>query len=118
MSLDAGYGTLIGDGGMGLSGGQAQRIAIARALVRQPKVLILDEATSALDGENAEGVRRVVRELISEGIAVVMVSHNIEMMRLADMVVVVEEGKVVERGGFEQLCRRRGAFAKLIGIGV
>lgn len=117
MSLDAGYGTLIGDGGMGLSGGQAQRIAIARALVRQPKVLILDEATSALDGENAEGVRRVVRELISEGIAVVMVSHNIEMMRLADMVVVVEEGTVVERGGFEQLCRRRGALAKLIGIG-
>lgn len=115
-SLDAGYETLIGDGGMGLSGGQAQRIAIARALIRRPKVLILDEATSALDGENVEGVRRLVRGLVTEGMAVVVVSHAVEMMRLADWVVVVEEGRVTEEGRFEELCERRGALAKLIGI--
>lgn len=116
MSLDAGYETIIGDGGMGISGGQAQRIAIARALVRRPKVLILDEPTSALDGENAEGVRSVVRVLVREGMAVVVVSHAVEMMRLANWVVVIAEGRMVEEGEFDHLCTKKGALAKLIGI--
>jgi ATP-binding cassette subfamily B (MDR/TAP) protein 1 len=115
-SLDAGYETQIGDGGMGLSGGQAQRIAIARALVRKPKVLVLDEATSALDGDNAENVRNVVKELVRDGLAVVVVSHAVEMMELADLVVVVEEGRVVEQGSLQDLCEEKGALARLIGI--
>jgi ATP-binding cassette subfamily B (MDR/TAP) protein 1 len=115
-SLDSGYETLIGDGGMGISGGQAQRIAIARALVRRPKVLILDEPTSALDAESAEGVRSVVRTLVREGMAVVVVSHAVEMMKLADWVVVIEEGKMAEEGKFEDLCGKGGALARLIGI--
>lgn len=101
---------------MGLSGGQTQRVAIARALVRRPKVLLLDEATSALDEENAENVRNLVKELVRDGIAVVMVSHAVEMMELADLVVVVEEGRVVEQGGFQDLCEEKGALARLIGI--
>jgi ATP-binding cassette subfamily B (MDR/TAP) protein 1 len=114
-SLENGYNTLIGEGGMGLSGGQAQRIAIARALVRNPKVLILDEATSALDVETAEEIRDTVKRLRRDaGMAVVVISHNVDMMRIADTVVMIEDGKVVERGGFEELRKRGGAFESLI----
>lgn len=129
-SLDQGYYTLIGEGGMGLSGGQAQRIAIARALVRRPSVLVLDEATSALDAVSAEVVKDTIRRLMAggrmerrreegKGMAVVFISHNVEMMRIADEVVVIESGTVVEKGGFEELRGRGGTFSRLIGgIGV
>ncbi|PVH77878.1 P-loop containing nucleoside triphosphate hydrolase protein [Cadophora sp. DSE1049] len=123
MSLPNGYATLIGEGGMGLSGGQAQRIAIARALVRRPRVLILDEATSALDAVSAEAVRDTVRRLLKRGresdeggMAVLVISHGVEMMRIASEVVVIEDGRVVERGGFEELKRKGGAFSRLIGV--
>ncbi|KAK0122067.1 hypothetical protein ONS95_010331 [Cadophora gregata] len=125
MSLPNGYLTLIGEGGMGLSGGQAQRIAIARALVRHPKVLILDEATSALDAVSAEAVRDTVRRILERGrksggggMAVLIISHGVEMMRIASEVVVIEDGKVVECGGFEELKSRGGAFSRLIGTKV
>jgi len=114
-SLPQGYGTAIGEGGQGVSGGQAQRIAIARALVRRPQILIMDEATSALDIESAEKVKTCVRRLISRGVAVVMITHNIEMMRGADTILVLDHGKIVEKGGFEELRRRGGPFAALIG---
>ncbi|KAL2061268.1 hypothetical protein VTL71DRAFT_7541 [Oculimacula yallundae] len=125
MSLPNGYATLIGEGGMGLSGGQAQRIAIARALVRRPKVLILDEATSALDAISAEAVRDTVRRLLERGreageggMAVLLISHGVEMMKIAREVVVIENGRVVERGGFDELKRKGGAFSRLIGVKV
>ncbi|KAH9219138.1 P-loop containing nucleoside triphosphate hydrolase protein [Leptodontidium sp. 2 PMI_412] len=125
MSLPNGYATLIGEGGMGLSGGQAQRIAIARALVRRPKILILDEATSALDAVSAEAVRDTVRRLLDRGresgeggIAVLVISHGVEMMKIANEVVVIEAGMVVERGGFDELRRKGGAFSRLIGVKV
>lgn len=121
-SLETGYHTLIGDGGMGLSGGQAQRIAIARALVRRPKLLILDEATSALDAVSAEAIRETVRKLMERGreseeggMAVLIISHNVEMMRVADTVVMIEDGRVVESGSFRELRGRGGKFAALIG---
>ncbi|PBP26345.1 bile salt export pump [Diplocarpon rosae] len=121
-SLPSGYGTQIGEGGQGLSGGQAQRIAIARALVRRPKILVLDEATSALDKVSAEAVKETVRRFLERGresaeggTAVVVISHGVEMMRVADEVVVLEHGKVVERGPFEELRLRGGAFSRLVG---
>jgi ATP-binding cassette subfamily B (MDR/TAP) protein 1 len=115
-SLENGYNTPIGEGGMGLSGGQAQRIAIARALVRRPKVLILDEATSALDAESASGIRDTVQRLKRKtGLAVVIITHNVDMMRISDTIVVVEDGRVVESGGFDELRARGGAFESLVG---
>lgn len=115
VSLPQGYNTAIGDGGQGVSGGQAQRIAIARALVRRPKILIMDEATSALDSESAEKVKRCICGLISRGVAVVMITHNIEMMRNADKIVVLDHGKIVEIGAFEELLGRKSALATLLG---
>jgi ATP-binding cassette subfamily B (MDR/TAP) protein 1 len=115
VSLEQGYNTQIGEGGQGLSGGQAQRVAIARALVRKPKVLILDEATSALDTESAELIRDCIKRLVKEGVTVIMISHDVEMMRVAERIVVIECGKVVETGSFDELRALKGAFGRLIG---
>ncbi|KAL2842183.1 P-loop containing nucleoside triphosphate hydrolase protein [Aspergillus pseudoustus] len=117
-SLPNGYQTTIGDGGLGLSGGQAQRVVIARALVREPQVLVLDEATSALDPGSAETVRRTVRGLVDarEGLTVLIITHSREMMEIADSVVMLDEGRVVETGPFRALARRRnGKLRALIG---
>ncbi|KAL8736318.1 MAG: hypothetical protein Q9181_002496 [Wetmoreana brouardii] len=115
-SLPRGYQTLIGEGGTGLSGGQAQRIAIARAVARQPLLLILDEATSALDGENARGIRELVRRLTDQSVGVLMVTHDREMMAACEEVVVLKDGVVVEQGPFGYLAQRYGGeLRRLLG---
>ncbi|EFR05351.1 multidrug resistance protein 1 [Nannizzia gypsea CBS 118893] len=109
-SLPSGYDTLVGDGGVGVSGGQAQRIVIARALVRNPRVLILDEATSSLDVESASVIRQTVTKLMASGrgLTVIIITHAKDMMELADNVVVVDDGAVVEEGSFSDLSSRSG----------
>ncbi|KAF7922906.1 hypothetical protein EAE99_007098 [Botrytis elliptica] len=116
-SLPQSYNTMVGDGGQELSGGQAQRIVISRALVRKPKLLILDEATSGLDGGSAEVIRETVQKLKKrEGMATLVVSHTAEMMKMAGRVVMMEEGKIVESGGFDELKNRVGGkFGALVG---
>lgn len=118
-SLPQGYSTLVGDGGMGLSGGQAQRLVIARALVRRPKILILDEATSALDAESAEIVKQSVKKLVKngQGITVIIITHAFEMMQLAENVVVLEHGRVVEEGRYHTLAEHAGALRTMLTAG-
>ncbi|KAL4996924.1 P-loop containing nucleoside triphosphate hydrolase protein [Aspergillus recurvatus] len=101
-SLPKGYQTVIGDGGIGLSGGQAQRIVIARALVRRPQVLVLDEATSALDPNSAMIIKQTIKRLLAErsGLTVVIITHARDMMEVADDVVVLEDGL------YRVLCRK------------
>ncbi|MCJ1438272.1 hypothetical protein MMC27_007660 [Xylographa pallens] len=115
VSLPRGYDTPIGDGGIGLSGGQVQRLGIARALVRKPLLLLMDEPTSALDAEAAESIRRLVEELVREGCTVVVVTHSWEMMRACRSVVVLEAGRVVERGMYTELMRSEGRLRALMG---
>ncbi|KAM0717727.1 hypothetical protein Q7P37_007579 [Cladosporium fusiforme] len=119
-SLPSGYATLIGEGGLGLSGGQAQRIAIARALVRKPSVLILDEATSALDVESANLIRDTLKSLLDEpgrDMTVIIITHNREQMEIAERVVVLDQGRVVEEGGFGELMAAGGALVNLLSGG-
>jgi len=131
-SLSNGYRTLIGEGGTGLSGGQAQRLAIARALVRDPDILILDEATSALDVASAGIVRDTIRSLVRStgGVAgkgmgkgtearrdmtVIIITHARDMMAIAELVIMLERGSVVEQGRFGELKRKKGgAFGRLL----
>lgn len=116
-SLPHGYQTLVGKGGTGLSGGQTQRIVIARAVVRNPQLLILDEATSGLDGESAQVVRDMVGRLEREGIGVLVVAHDKEMIKACREVVVLGDGgTVMERGSFNWLVSHgKGELRRLIG---
>ena len=102
-SLPRGLSTLVGEGGTTLSGGQVQRVAIARALVRQPQLLILDEPTSSLDPQGARLVRDSLKKLVTGGVTVLVVTHSIEMMKVADRIVLLESGKVAEQGSFDRL---------------
>jgi ATP-binding cassette, subfamily B (MDR/TAP), member 1 len=125
ISLPQGYSTLVGEGGLGLSGGQAQRMSIARALVRKPKLLVLDEPTSSLDAAGAEGVRGAVQCLMrrsrqceaEEGLTIVVITHSMEMMKTVSRLVAMDEGFVAEEGGFEELLARGGKFTALLNGG-
>ncbi|MBV9788267.1 MAG: peptidase domain-containing ABC transporter, partial [Chloroflexi bacterium] len=99
-ALPLGYDTFIGDGGVTLSGGQRQRLALARALVNEPKILLLDEATSALD---AVTEREVFENLAALDCTVVVIAHRLSTIADADQILLVEQGKVVERGTHDQL---------------
>lgn len=114
-SLPAGYETLLGDGGIGLSGGQVQRLGIARAIVRRPQVLIMDEPTSNLDAVSAEGIRNLAAQLGRGGAMVLVITHSQEMMRACGRCVVMKDGTVVEDGSWADLLARRGELWGLVG---
>ncbi|RGP64182.1 atpase [Fusarium longipes] len=109
MELPNGYNTECGPNGSRLSGGQRQRLAIARALVRKPKLLLLDESTSALDAESEralqEGLERVAR-----GITVIAITHRLHTVRKADVIFMIEGGKVVDKGRHEELVERSETY--------
>ena len=99
LELPNGYDTIIGEKGMGLSGGQKQRVAIARALAMNPKIMLFDEPTSALDPEMVGEVLAVMKELASEGMTMVVVTHEIGFAReVADRVIFMDDGYIVEQG--------------------
>ncbi|KAI9042605.1 ABC transporter ATP-binding protein [Aspergillus affinis] len=116
LSLPQDYSTVIGDGGLGLSGGQAQRVVIARALIRRPQVLILDEATSSLDPASAAVIRETVQRLVAAqlGLTVIIITHAREMMEIADNIVVLEQGRVMETGSYQALVARAGGSLKAL----
>ena len=109
------YETLVGERGVKLSGGQKQRIAIARALIRKPKLLLLDEATSALDAESEHQVQKALDKLIQSGQqTVVVVAHRLSTIKDADEIIVMSHGEVKERGNHAELIAMNGVYKNLV----
>ena len=113
-SLPEGYGTVVGDRGVRLSGGQCQRLFIARELYRQPNLLILDEATSALDGESEHAIQASIDALRGQ-MTVVVIAHRLSTIRNADYIYVLDEGSVIERGPYDELHQAAGSrFRRMV----
>lgn len=112
-AMPEGYDTVIGDRGSRLSGGQRQRLSIARAVLKNPPVLILDEATSALDSESEKLVQEALMHLMSDRTTLV-VAHRLSTIKHADLICVVHEGRIVERGTHDELLALGGYYTKLV----
>lgn len=108
-----GYDTVIGERGVRLSGGQAQRLSIARALLADPKILILDEATSNLDTESEQLIQQSLADLM-HGRTTFVIAHRLSTVTSADMILVMEQGRIVERGTHEELLTARGSYHDMV----
>jgi len=112
MSLPQGYDTPVGERGLKLSGGEKQRVAIARTLLKNPPILILDEATSALDSRTEAEIQDTL-ERVAERRTTIMIAHRLSTVVNADEIVVLEAGRVVERGTHQGLLARDGLYAEM-----
>src|SRR6266487_3005515 len=112
VELDDGYDTIVGERGYKLSGGEKQRIAIARVILKNPRILILDEATSALDTHSERFIQAALEPLMKNR-TTLAIAHRLSTILAADIILVVDKGEIVERGTHEELLRREGLYARL-----
>jgi ATP-binding cassette subfamily B protein len=103
---------VVGERGQKLSGGQRQRLSIARAILKDPPILVLDEATSSVDNETEAAIQRSL-ELVARGRSVIVIAHRLSTVRHAEHIHVLENGRVVEAGNHDQLVATRGLYAAL-----
>ncbi|HFU7325654.1 TPA: ABC transporter ATP-binding protein [Streptococcus agalactiae] len=112
-NLPDGYNTIIGEGGASLSGGEKQRISIARAMLKDAGIIIFDEATANIDPENEDKLKEAI-ELLTKNKTVIMIAHRLKTIRNADQILVLKDGEIVERGNHEELIKNNGLYSDLI----
>jgi len=112
-SFPEGYETLVGDRGVRLSGGQLQRIALARALIRKPEILILDEATSSLDSKSEKNIQEAINKIVKKT-TIIVIAHRLSTILKADHIYVINHGRIAEEGNYEDLIKLNGSFKKMI----
>lgn len=115
MALPNGYDTVVGEGGGTLSGGEKQRISIARAMLKDAPVIILDEATASIDPENEHLIQSALSELTS-GKTIITIAHRLATIENADQILVVEDGHIAEQGTHTELMKQDGVYRRFIEI--
>ncbi|ERK30315.1 ABC transporter ATP-binding protein [Clostridium intestinale] len=110
VSLENGYDTVVGENGSKLSGGEKQRISIARAILKDSPIILLDEATSSLDIENEYLVKQAIARLLSKNKTIIMIAHNLSVIKSADNILVVSEGQILESGSHNELIKQQGKY--------
>jgi ATP-binding cassette subfamily B protein len=112
MELPQGYDTVVGERGQRLSGGQRQRVSLARAVLKDPPILVLDEATSSVDNETEAAIQRSLERLTAHRTTII-IAHRLSTIRAADRIYVLENGELVETGTHDELTSRSGVYANL-----
>ena len=115
MSLPDGYDTVVGDGGESLSGGEKQRISIARCILKDAPIVILDEATASVDADNESYIQQAISELC-KGKTLLVIAHRLNTIRHANQIFVVAEGQIVQRGVHKELMREEGIYRKFVSV--
>lgn len=115
LSLPNGYDTIIGEGGATLSGGEKQRISIARAILKDAPIIILDEATSSVDPENEQALLSAIQELTKDK-TLISIAHRLSTVRNADQIVVIDQGRIVQQGKHTDLLQKDGIYRKFLSL--
>ena len=113
LSLPDGYKTVIGEGGATLSGGEKQRISIARAILKDAPIIILDEATSSVDPENEQALLSAIQELTKDK-TLISIAHRLSTVRNADQIIVIDQGRIVQRGTHHELLQKEGIYQRFL----
>ena len=115
MALPEGFDTVIGEGGTSLSGGEKQRISIARCILKDAPVVILDEATASVDADNERFIQEAISELV-KGKTLLVIAHRLNTIRAAGQILVIDDGRVVQRGTHEALMKEKGIYRDYVDI--
>ena len=114
-ALPDGYNTMVGEGGATLSGGEKQRLSIARAMLKDAPIVILDEATANVDPENEDRLQAAI-EALTRDKTIIMIAHRLKTVKHADQIIVLDGGRIIQRGTHDELLAQKGIYSEFVGM--